>query len=190
MSIDTNVLSLAASLTGSLNNVKPNDGSGGQWPPHGEHPVQIVGFTAKADTIKYGPKGSTPQEAQGIIVHFEYRRYWDKSAPGYDVKMGEFLDFRGQGMILMPGWEKLPEKEQTRFRMSAERLIQAATVILGKPEDQCKNPAHVLPALAAACAQQPTVTVFCEWREDTKEAGKFYKTDFIRELLNGTVQPA
>ena len=186
MSIDSNVLNLAASLTGTLNSVKANDGSGGQWPAHGEHDVQIVGVNIKTDKVKYGPKGTTPQEADGILVSFDYRKYWDKNANGYDPKQGEYLDFRGSSIILMPGWERLPEKEQTRFRMGAERLIQAATVLLGLPEDQCKNPAHILPLLDAAAKKQPTVTILCEHREDNKEPGKFYKTDYIRELLNGT----
>jgi hypothetical protein len=186
VSIDSNVLSLAASLTGTLNNVKANDGSGGQWPPHGEHDVQIIAVNIKTDKVKYGPKGGATQESDGILISFDYRKYWDKNAPGYDPKHGEYLDFRGSQMILMPGWERLPEKEQTRFRMGAERLIQAATVLLGLPEDQCKNPVAILPKLAAL--QNTMVTILCEWREDQKEAGKFYKTDYVRELLNGTTQ--
>lgn len=187
--ISSDVLQLAASLTGTLNGVKANDGSGGQWPPHGEHPVVVSGLVVKADKIRYGPRDK-PQEAQGLVVAFEYRRYWDKSAADYNPKLGDYLDFRGVPMVFLPGWQNLPENDQTRFRMSAERFIQAAVVLLGLPEDECKNPASVLPKLQEAISRNPTALVFCEWREDTKTAGKFYKTDFIRELLNGVTKTA
>lgn len=183
--ISSDVLQLAQSLTGSLNGVKANDGSGGQWPPHGEHPVIVRDVVIKTDKIRYGPRDK-PQEAQGILVSFEYRRYWDKQHPDYNPKLGDYLDFRGTSMTFLPGWERLPDTEQTRFRMSAERFLQAATVLLGLSEDECRNPAAVFPKLKEVAAKGPTVMLFCEHREDNKQAGKFYKTDYIRELLNGS----
>ncbi len=186
--IDQSVLSLAQSLTGTLNGVRANDGSGGQWPPHGEHVVVVEGFTLKPEKVKYGPKGQNPQEADGFSARFTYRLYHDKSKPGYDPKSGDYLEFLGSPMTFMPGWEKLGDKEQTRFRMSAERFIQSAVVLLGLPEDQCKNPVAVLPKIVAAVATKPSVSLFCEHRENTQNGEtKVYKTDFSRELLNGQV---
>jgi hypothetical protein len=164
---------------------KVNDGNNIDRPPEGVAPAFIYKMEVKEDKTRIG--GKQGEEKACLTVTFHYKQARDKQHPDYNAKKGEFYDFPGSRITLLPGWQNLPENQQIRFSLDAGRLKNFINVLCQVPEGQ-PSP---LPAEGLAKIQdllntrQITVNLKSSYRTDPNDKTKTYYSDNVVDLISG-----
>lgn len=183
--MDQSAAALLASMNNSFADVRANTGEI-ERPPEGICQAIITGIDIKSDQIKVGDANHS-----GVFVTLRYSVARDQKDPSWNPSMGTHLDFPGNRIGILPGFDKLPDNQRTRFQLDGGRLKQAAAVILKRPADSCVSPGEMIQALQARLADR-TNPVIVKLRNEyrtytnakTNKEGVQY-SDFILELLAG-----
>lgn len=184
--ISGSALAYLDTMNQNWESVKVNDGGNFDRPPEGTASAIITKMEIKDDKVRIG--GKQGEEKACVTVTFHYKQPRDKQAPDYNPKKGDFYEFPGSRITLLPGFERLPQDQQTRFSLDAGRLKNFIQVLLQIPEGTpCPLPAEGLRRIEAMLGEGRTIMVELNssYRADKNDPKKTYYSDNLHGLIAG-----
>jgi len=164
---DNETISLFQALSAGMENVKPDQGGGGNWPANGTYECIVTELSLNAgDDVTFGAKESG---MPGFIMQFKYLRLKDPNAAGGATPVnGEYYRFPKPSVDL----SKLTAGQQQNLDILKQKLAGFIVAILGR------NPSNNLGAdILALQKKLATGKVVCEIRFNEKESGQYTNRD-------------